>query len=154
MREVLWQELGPDLSLADALVMCAAVADHRPAAPSAIKSKKGHGDGTASIDLVANPDVLAEIGAARSAGASSSRPVLVGFALETARGGALLDYARAKLVGKQVDLIVANEARDAFGGENNRATLVSREAADELPKLPKSALADRILDRVRARFGA
>lgn len=144
MRDALWQVLGPDLSRVDALVMAAAVADYRPAAPSATKVKKG-GD-HATIELVKNPDLLAEVGAKRV----GRRPVLVGFAVETEGGEALVAYARRKLVEKRVDLVVANEARDSFGRDDDRATLVTGDRAEPLAKMKKLALADVILDRVRS----
>jgi phosphopantothenoylcysteine decarboxylase/phosphopantothenate--cysteine ligase len=75
MQAALWQALGTDLSRADALVMAAAVADHRPTEISATKLKK-KGDERVTLELVKNPDLLAEIGAARR----GRRPVLVGFA--------------------------------------------------------------------------
>jgi phosphopantothenoylcysteine decarboxylase/phosphopantothenate--cysteine ligase len=159
MREALWRALGPDLSGADALVMAAAVADHRPAQIAPHKIKKG--DASGSIELVKNPDLLGEVGAARhGAGAPSggprrqasgpaSRPVLVGFAVETAGGEALVAYARRKLEEKRVDLVVANEAADSFGREDNRVVLVTAAGAETLPKASKSSLATAILDRVR-----
>jgi phosphopantothenoylcysteine decarboxylase/phosphopantothenate--cysteine ligase len=136
--------LGPDLSRVDALVMAAAVADYRPAAPSATKVKKG-GD-HATIELVKNPDLLAEVGAKRV----GRRPVLVGFAVETEGGEALVAYARRKLVEKRVDLVVANEAIESFGRDDDRATLVTSERAEPLARMKKLALADVILDRVRS----
>ena len=147
MRDVLWQALGPDLSDADALVMAAAVADYRPAVPSLGKVKKG-GE-KATVDLVKNPDLLAEIGAKRS----GARPVLVAFAVETEGGDALVAYARRKLVEKRVDLVVANEARESFGRDDDRATLVTGDGAEPLVTMSKSALADVVLDRVRVLLG-
>jgi phosphopantothenoylcysteine decarboxylase/phosphopantothenate--cysteine ligase len=143
MRQVLWQAMGLDLSKTDALVMSAAVADHRPAEPSASKIKKA--DERVTIDLVKNPDLLAEVGAARA----TKRPVLVGFAVETERGPALVEYARRKLSEKRVDLVVANDAGDSFGRDDNRATLVTATDARELPTMSKLSLADVVLDRVR-----
>jgi phosphopantothenoylcysteine decarboxylase/phosphopantothenate--cysteine ligase len=147
MRAALWEALGADLSLADALVMAAAVADYRPAEESATKLKK-EGE-RATIALARNPDLLAEIGAARGAGA---RPVLVGFALETKTGAALVDYARGKLAAKKCDLVVANEAREALGTDLSRATLVFADGDEPLSPMAKGALADVILDRVRGRL--
>jgi phosphopantothenoylcysteine decarboxylase/phosphopantothenate--cysteine ligase len=144
MRAALWQVLGPDLSLADALIMAAAVADHRPAAPSESKVKKS--DERVTLDLVKNPDLLREVGAARS----GKKPVLIGFAVETSGGEALVAYARRKLADKRVDLVVANRANDAFGLDESRATLVTGEALEELPTLSKRSVADLLLDRVRA----
>ena len=142
MRASLWEALGDRLSGADAVVMAAAVADYRPAEASAFKIKKS--DQEMSIALVRNPDLLAEIGASRSAGS----PALVGFAVETEGGEGLVAYARRKLEEKRVDFIVANEAQAAFGSEQNTATLVSRQEVTELPRMAKSALADVLLDRV------
>jgi phosphopantothenoylcysteine decarboxylase/phosphopantothenate--cysteine ligase len=144
MRHALWQAMGLDLSRADALIMAAAVADHRPAETSASKIKKG--DDRVTLELVKNPDLLAEVGTARA----GKRPVLVGFAVETERGEALVSYARRKLKDKRVDVVVANEASDSFGREDNSATLVTAEGATPLPTMSKAALADVVLDRVRS----
>src|SRR5262249_25110573 len=76
MRSALWQSLGPDLGGADVLIMTAAVADYRPAEEHAAKLKREVRP--VSLELVPNPDLLAEIGAART----RPRPVLVGFAVE------------------------------------------------------------------------
>jgi phosphopantothenoylcysteine decarboxylase/phosphopantothenate--cysteine ligase len=124
--------------------MAAAVADHRPAETSASKIKKG--DERITLELVKNPDLLAEVGAARA----GKRPVLVGFALETERGDALVAYARRKLKDKRVDLVVANEASESFGREDNVATLVGADAAGALPSMSKASLADVVLAKVRA----
>jgi phosphopantothenoylcysteine decarboxylase/phosphopantothenate--cysteine ligase len=148
MQAALWQALGTDLSRADALVMAAAVADHRPVEVSTKKLKKG--DERLALELVRNPDILGEIGAART----GSRPVLVGFAVETEEDQALVAYARRKLGEKKVDLVVANAAKESFGRDDNRATLVTSGGADPLSPMSKAALADKILDRVRALFGA
>jgi phosphopantothenoylcysteine decarboxylase/phosphopantothenate--cysteine ligase len=144
LRQALWQALGRDLSGADALVMAAAVADHRPVETSASKLKKG--EERITLELVRNPDLLAEVGAART----GRRPVLVGFALETEHGEALVAYARRKLKEKRVDLAVANEASDAFGREDNVATLIDGDDAQALPGMSKASLADAVLDRVSA----
>ncbi len=148
MRAALWEALGQDLSRADVLVMAAAVADHRPADPSATKIKKGTIASTnaSAMALVENPDLLKEVGLARGA----KRPVLVGFAVETEGGEALLAYARRKLDEKRVDMVVANEASDAFGREDNRAVLVTSAGSEALPAASKSSLADVILDRARS----
>ena len=151
MRTALWEALGRDLSGADALVMTAAVADYRPAQTAPSKVKKG--DPRIALELVKNPDLLAEIGAVRAAHESPERrgcPVLVGFAVETADGDALVAYARRKLEEKRVDLVVANDAADSFGREDNRATLVTAAGAEALPKVSKATLAGVVLDRVRA----
>ena len=124
----------------DGVIMAAAVADYRPAETTPQKRKKAPGPST--LELVRNPDILAELGARRGNGAS---PVLIGFALETEK---LLENARGKLERKGADLIVANEAKDGFGGATNRVTLVGPDSAEALGVLPKSAVAGCILDRL------
>jgi phosphopantothenoylcysteine decarboxylase/phosphopantothenate--cysteine ligase len=138
--------LGRELAEADALVMAAAVADYRAASPAAQKIKRSGAPLT--LELTPNPDLLAEIGHARR----GERPFLVGFALETVSGEALIGQARAKLEKKRVDLVVANRADEAFEGEDNRILLVTADEVVALERAPKLALADAILDRVAARF--
>jgi phosphopantothenoylcysteine decarboxylase/phosphopantothenate--cysteine ligase len=145
MQRAVTAALGDDLSGADALVMAAAVADFRPATPSVEKVKRG--DGGLTLELVPNPDILAGIGAARTGAA----PVLVGFALETAEGKALVALAREKLEKKRVDLVVANSAAVALGGEDSQATLVSATNARDLGPRSKAEIADAILDFIRDR---
>lgn len=134
------EALGPQLDQADALVMAAAVSDYRPAEPSSEKRKRKPGE--VQLTLTPNPDLLAQIGHARS----QPGPLLVGFCLETKRGDALRDAARKKLVEKQVDMIVANHADDSLGREDNQVLLVTAHDCQALPPLPKSEVAARILD--------
>jgi phosphopantothenoylcysteine decarboxylase/phosphopantothenate--cysteine ligase len=124
----------------EVVIMAAAVADYRPSARAPQKIKKG---GDLSLQLVRNPDILAEVGAKRA----QHPAVLVGFALETEN---LEQAARDKLERKAADLIVANEASAGLGRDTNRATLVDASSATPLPEMSKHALADQILDRVRA----
>jgi phosphopantothenoylcysteine decarboxylase/phosphopantothenate--cysteine ligase len=121
--------------------MAAAVADHSPAEISPTKLKST--DEKTTLRLVKNRDLLAEIGDRRS----GKRPVLVGFAVESEDGDELVAYARGKLEEKRVDFVVANQAVVAFGRTDNRATFVSRDDHQALPTMPKTALADLILDR-------
>ena len=123
----------------DVVIMAAAVADYRPGKREPHKIKKG---GSLKLELVRNPDILADVGAKRA-----ERPsVLVGFALETEN---LERAARDKLERKAADLIVANEASAGLGGDTNRVTLVDAGSATPLPEMSKHALADQILDRIR-----
>jgi phosphopantothenoylcysteine decarboxylase/phosphopantothenate--cysteine ligase len=122
----------------DVVIMAAAVADYRPEHREAQKIKKGR---SMKLELVRNPDILADVGAKRT-----QRPsVLVGFALETEN---LEQAARDKLERKAADLIVANEAAAGLGGDHNRATLIDATSATPLPDMTKRALANQILDRV------
>jgi phosphopantothenoylcysteine decarboxylase/phosphopantothenate--cysteine ligase len=146
MKSALDTAFGPGLDGADALIMTAAVADYAPREQYAHKMKKA-GDAI-SIELVKNPDLLADLGAART----GSRPVLVGFAVETAEPDILVAYAQKKLREKKVDIIVANSAAEAFASATNRATFVTENAAEPMPLMSKNDLADQILDRVRSLF--
>ena len=133
---------------ADVVVMAAAVADFRPAEISTSKLKKSAGP-PPPIDLVENPDVLAELGRSRRRG-----QVLVGFAAET---DDVLANARAKLEAKGVDILVVNRVGAGVGFEvqENAATIL-QPAVDpvDVPLGPKTALADRILDLVVALLAA
>jgi phosphopantothenoylcysteine decarboxylase/phosphopantothenate--cysteine ligase len=141
MRDAVAREL-PDTDL---LIMAAAPADYRPATVAANKLKK---TGTSrSLELEENPDILVSTRSARR-----SRTVVVGFALETED---LLQNARRKLLAKEMDLIVLNDATEpgaGFGVETNRVTILSRNGGDHeaLPLLAKSDVADAILDRAEA----
>ena len=145
MKGALWAALGTNLERADALIMSAAVADYRPAETSTTKRKRSAEP--LELKLIPNPDLLAEVGAART----GKKPVLVGFAVETGDDEAIVNYARGKLEKKRVDMVVANRADEAFGRDDNRATIVTHEGAEPLGVLTKRALSDRILDRVVAR---
>ncbi len=142
MQRALALALGEDLGGADALVMAAAVADHRPTVVAESKQKKSaDGDGRLSIELLKNPDLLAEIGATRG---ERLRPILVGFAVETE---GLEAYARKKLREKKVDLVVGNLAAHGFGGDDDVVSFVDETSATEL-RGTKLAIADALLDRI------
>jgi phosphopantothenoylcysteine decarboxylase / phosphopantothenate---cysteine ligase len=142
MQGALSSVLGGELDAADALIMTAAVADYRAAFPSETKLKRS--GNAMTLELVPNPDLLAEIGGKRH----GRRPVLVGFAVETESDEALVALAQGKLASKRVDVIVANHAADSFGRDDNRATLVDQHGSEPLGILTKLELADRILNRV------
>ena len=126
---------------ADAVVMAAAVADFRPAAAAEGKLKKH--EGPPEVRLVPTPDILAELGA------STDRPVLVGFAAETEDVEAA---GRRKLEAKGVDLLVANEVGregTGFGSDTNRAAILAADGQDEpLRDWTKRELAAAICDRL------
>ena len=142
MRAALWDVLKPDLSGVDAVVMAAAVADFRPAAPS--ESKIRRTEQGLSLELVPNPDLLAEIGRARR----GTRPLLIGFALGTESDERAVATARTKLMEKRVDLVVSNHADESLGKDDIRAMLVGARSCELVERAPKRVLADRILDRV------
>lgn len=130
------------LPQSDVLVMSAAPADFRPAEVAGSKIKKA--SAPESITLAPTSDILLTTKHARRAGA-----VVVGFALET---NDALANGRAKLASKDLDLIVVNHATErgaGFGVDTNRVTLLSRDGTEEkLPLMPKTEVADAILDRV------
>ncbi|MGA0969676.1 MAG: bifunctional phosphopantothenoylcysteine decarboxylase/phosphopantothenate--cysteine ligase CoaBC [Ilumatobacteraceae bacterium] len=127
---------------ADVIVMSAAVADFRPVAPQEAKIKKA--DGIPTIELEPTIDILAELGASR-------RPAttLVGFAAETSDVEA---YARAKLVAKGADLIVANDVSVddvGFGHTTNAVTLVAADGVvRDIALTSKDAVSVAVFDEV------
>jgi phosphopantothenoylcysteine decarboxylase/phosphopantothenate--cysteine ligase len=134
---------------ADALIMAAAVADYAVARPAAQKIKKGsaaeNADGSLTLHLVPNPDILKELAklpAMRSL-------VRVGFAAETEDIAA---NAARKLAAKDLDILVANDvARSDIGFQapDNEVTLYHRDGTiEELPIQTKRTVADVIWDRV------
>jgi len=132
---------------ADLLLMAAAVGDYRPSTTAAQKIKKTTEGLT--LRLTRTPDVLTAVAQLRVA--SGFPRVVVGFAAESQD---LLQNARAKLMVKDLDLIVANDitAQDAgFAAETNRAVLLDREGGvEELPLLSKAEVAEIVLDRSTA----
>jgi len=127
----------------DALIMVAAVADFRVAEAAEHKIKRG--EHALELRLVPNPDLLATTAALPA----EPRPIRVGFAAETQD---LLTQARDKLARKSLDLIVANDvAGDVFGADTNQVTLLWADGRrDDLPRLPKPDVAERVLDAVAA----
>jgi phosphopantothenoylcysteine decarboxylase/phosphopantothenate--cysteine ligase len=130
---------------ADVVIMAAAVADFTPASASAAKVSKA--DGPLTLTLTRTRDILADLGARRSA-LGAAGPVLVGFAAET---DDLLPKAREKRVRKNVDLIVANDVSQpdrGFDVDTNAVTLVSDEGDEPVSLRSKERVAAAILDRV------
>lgn len=126
----------------DILIMAAAPADFRPSSALADKIKRAAGART--IELTPTPDILASTRDRRKKNAT-----IVGFALETRD---LVASAGKKLTEKGLDLVVANDALEAgagFSHDTNRVTLIFANGTTEaLALMPKSAVADEILDRV------
>jgi phosphopantothenoylcysteine decarboxylase/phosphopantothenate--cysteine ligase len=143
------EALTSSLTEADVVVMAAAVADFRPAAPVAGKlSRRSPGNGSGpTLALAANPDLLAGLAQARG---SAHLPFLVGFAAETANGDAagLAERAAAKLVEKGCEAIVANDVSQegiGFGADENAVTVIFADGTQtEIPRTSKVAVADRL----------
>jgi phosphopantothenoylcysteine decarboxylase/phosphopantothenate--cysteine ligase len=127
----------------DVLLMAAAVADFRPAAPVARKLKKGV-DRAPTIETEPTEDIL-------SALASRRRPgqLLVGFAAE--HGDGALDYAREKRERKRLDAVVVNDiSRSDIGFDvpDNEVIIVTAEREHRVPRTSKSHVAAVVLDEV------
>jgi phosphopantothenoylcysteine decarboxylase/phosphopantothenate--cysteine ligase len=142
--EQLTTAVGEHLSKADVLLMAAAPADYRPAAPASAKQPRQ--SGSVTVTLEPTPDVLERTRGSRRAGA-----LIVGFAYETEDG---LARARAKLERKGLDLVVLNVHGPETGAEvaTNQVTLVTRDGATQGPVESKAAVARRILDAVEERL--
>jgi phosphopantothenoylcysteine decarboxylase/phosphopantothenate--cysteine ligase len=137
---------------ATAVIMAAAVADYRPEVVVPRKVKKGPEGERWTLALTPTVDILAELGRRRREARAAGRgpgPVLVGFAAET---DDLVAHAREKLVGKGIDLVVANDVTapgSGFGVETNAVVLVGPDGVVESRAVaPKAEVADAILDRV------
>lgn len=130
---------------AGVVVMAAAVADYAPerAEPQKIAKKNA----PLTVTLGRTADILADLGKL-SPPDTERRPLLVGFAAETHD---VIGRARAKLTGKAVDLIVANDVSQpdrGFDVETNAVTLIDSEQTEDVAVTSKAAVASRILDRV------
>ncbi|MBM3949543.1 MAG: bifunctional phosphopantothenoylcysteine decarboxylase/phosphopantothenate--cysteine ligase CoaBC [SAR202 cluster bacterium] len=128
---------------ADALAMAAAVADWRPASAAAQKVKKRPGQDTLNLELAKTQDILASV--------KSKRLVKVGFAAESED---LEKNARAKLAGKGLDLVVANDitSKDSgFGSDDNRVVIIGRDGkAVRHGLMSKYEVGHRVIDRIAA----
>ena len=135
------------LPAAHVLIMSAAPSDFRPDTAAGQKIKKA--DAPRSIPLAATNDILQTTASRRAPGT-----VVVGFALETENA---VENARAKLASKALDLIVLNDATEEGAGfevDTNRVTLIARSGNRVvLPLMPKTDVAEAILDRVEELLG-
>ena len=122
-------------------ILAAAVADYRPVERRTDKMKKS--DAPLVLSLEPTTDILAEVAKQKV------HRIVVGFAAES---GHVAENARKKLSSKNADLIVANDVTAegaGFDQDTNIVTLFSRDGRDlALPKLPKSEVAQRILDEI------
>jgi phosphopantothenoylcysteine decarboxylase/phosphopantothenate--cysteine ligase len=138
-----------ELPAATVVVKAAAVADFRPANPQARKIKKetlAEGEGI-QIELVPNPDILAEV--CQITRDDGSQRVVVGFAAESHD---VLASARRKIARKGCDLLVANDVSRADAGfdvDTNAVHFVTPDGeVEELPLLPKNEVAGHLVDRI------
>lgn len=122
----------------DIFIGVAAVADYRVANAAEHKLKKDMG-GIPPIELIENPDILAEVAARIDA------PFCVGFAAESRN---LEAYAQAKRRKKKISLIAGNLIQDGFGGDDNRLVLFDDAGVHPLPAAPKSVLARQLVEHI------
>lgn len=138
----------------DVVVMAAAVADFRPVdvAVDKIKKDETHDGAPEQIALARNPDILAGLVDARTAGTFPPGTLLVGFAAETGDAqGDPLAHARAKLARKGVDLLVLNDVSggSVFGRPDNQVHLLTPDGAVDGPfSGSKVEVAHAVWDRV------
>lgn len=127
----------------DVAICAAAVADWRPAQRGNQKIKKNGGQAP-SLELTANPDILATLAQSKTA-----RPrLVVGFAAETEN---VVSHAQEKLKKKGCDWILANDVSEAsgtFGGDSNVIHFITAAGVEDWPSLSKIEVARRLAQRV------
>ncbi len=124
----------------DIFIASAAVADYRPVAAAQQKIKKN--SESQLIELVRNPDILADVAA------QTSRPFCVGFAAETQD---VIHYAQDKLQRKKLDMIIANDvsATDiGFNAEDNAVTVIWPDGQEAIEKTSKHQLAKLLIKKI------
>jgi phosphopantothenoylcysteine decarboxylase/phosphopantothenate--cysteine ligase len=131
---------------ADIFIATAAVADWRVAEYSSRKIKKGAA-GAPVLELVENPDILAEVAA------RDPRPFVVGFAAETDH---VAEHAREKLDRKKLDMLAANHVDEhtGIGADDNALELIWPGGSETLPRASKSELAEALVARIARHFRA
>ena len=125
-------------AVADIFIAVAAVADYRVASAAEHKLKKDAG-GIPPVELVENPDILAEVAALKNG------PFCVGFAAESCN---LEEYAQAKRRRKNIPLVAGNLIQDGFGGDDNRLVLFDDHGTHPLTPGPKTELARQFVDHI------
>ncbi|MEY3202606.1 MAG: bifunctional phosphopantothenoylcysteine decarboxylase/phosphopantothenate synthase [Pseudomonadota bacterium] len=128
---------------ADIFISVAAVADYRPAHAAEQKIKKSAQNLT--LELVPNPDILAEVAAL------PTPPFCVGFAAESQH---LSQYANAKRIAKRLPLVVGNLVQEALGADESRVVLFDDHGEHPLPAGPKAVLARDIIHHISRLFYA
>jgi phosphopantothenoylcysteine decarboxylase/phosphopantothenate--cysteine ligase len=134
----------------DVLIMSAAVADFSPAEPTGSKMKRSEIGDKMELQLVANPDLLAQTVSAL--GVHRQNTIVVGFAAEAS--GELESLAREKLESKNCDYIVANDVSNnmVFGKDVTEVLLVSQSGSERISG-SKQAVAATVLSRIASNAG-
>ena len=123
----------------DVFISVAAVADYKVSNASGQKLKKDGSGRPPVIELAENPDILASVTALPDA------PFCVGFAAESEQ---VLEYARAKRIRKNIQLIAANDVSVAMGKASNQITLIDDAGETALPLCGKDETAAAIVRRI------
>ena len=129
------------IEVSDIFIGCAAVADYSPVSTSPQKIKKNLKDNLL-LELKPNPDIL------KFVSENYSNKTIVGFSAETEN---LEDFARQKLVAKNLDFIIANDVSRndiAFNADENEVLIISRDKTKTLPKAAKILVAHQILNYI------
>jgi phosphopantothenoylcysteine decarboxylase / phosphopantothenate---cysteine ligase len=124
-------------------IATAAVADWRPAAPSAQKIKKEGSGSAPTLSFAENQDILATV--AQTEAAKKGDLFCIGFAAESHD---LVANAEAKRIRKQVPLLVGNIGPDTFGQDHNALLLVDAHGNTELPRASKLSLARQLMAHI------
>ena len=125
----------------DIIIKAAAVADYRPAVVSSEKVKKK--EGQMSIELERTDDILKYLGENKREG-----QFLCGFSMETQN---MISNSRAKLERKNLDMVAANNVKEAgagFKGDTNVLTLITQKEETSLPLMSKEDAANKLLDKI------
>ncbi len=130
----------------DIVIKTAAVSDYRPAVAYNHKMKKTQNE--ISLDMVRNPDILAQLGK------DKGKRILVGFAAESID---IIEYAKDKIKKKNLDMIVANDITQEGAGFNSNTNegfiLDSNGGMEQLTRMDKMEMANIILDKIACLFG-
>ena len=153
--EEMYQAATAAFKESDAAILCAAVADFRPATQATQKIKRethpqplptGRGESGLTLRLVPNPDIAAALGKMKT-----EKQVLVGFALETNDEEV---NAKKKLEKKNLDFIVLNSLQNkgtCFQSDENQISIISKEGQRDYEKKSKQAVARDIVDEIEKR---
>ena len=129
----------------DIVIKAAAVADYRPKNPADEKVKKKEGE--LSIELERTQDILGYLGDHKK------EQFLCGFSMETEN---MIENSQKKLWKKNLDMIVANNLKQAgagFGVDTNVVTIITKDEVKEMDIMSKEDVAGAIVDEILARIG-
>jgi len=131
-------------SACDIFIAAAAVADYRPVQVADQKIKKS-GD-QIQLSMIKNPDIVATIAQL------DNKPFTVGFAAETQD---VAEYARKKLINKNLDMIIANDVSGTnigFNSDENAVVTFWGESQQAFPQMSKSALAKQLIELIALQY--